>query len=727
MATLILTAVGSMFGPIGGALGALVGRQLDGRIFGGGSQKGPRLKELSVTTSSYGTPMARHFGRMRVAGSIIWATDLVEHKEKSGGGKGSPKVTTYSYSASFAVALSSRRINDVGRIWADGNLLRGSAGDLKASGEFRLYTGEHDQQPDPLIAAKEGEERCPAFRGIAYAVFEDLDLSDFGNRIPALTFEVIADDGAISLARMTDGVIPDCEANLPLPGLAGFSCEGALIEDLSALDPIFPMDCDACGDRLTLAPERLQGAPILLTEASVSVADDEFGGREGRVRRRKSEVTDPTRIIRYYDIDRDYQPGLQRAAGQPGPGQPKTVDLPAAMTAGDARQLAEKVARRTRSARETMSWRTSELNPAVAPGVVVVLPGEPGRWRVDEWEWRASGVELTLVRIPPGDMATSLASDPGRSNPPIDLATTPSQIAAFEIPWDGIGTGDSAAIFAAVSSASAGWSGAALFVDHGDGQLVSLGTSGRGRSIIGTCEAALPNASPHVQDRMSAIVVQLVDPDMILTNATLRQLAQGANRALVGSEIVQFARATPLGSGRWQLDTFLRGRGGTEGAIGAHGASERFVLLDSTPVLLDPAIVGTIPGTEIVALGRGDSVAVSSAIACQGIGLRPLAPVHPAALLLPDGTLELRWTRRARGAWTWNDGVDVPLHEQSEAYRVTYGPIEAPIATWDVTAPALTLAPSTIADLHASLAAGPIQVRQLGSYALSPPLHLIDI
>ena len=48
----------------------------------------PTRKELAVTTSSYGTPLARHYGTMRAAGSIIWSTDLIESSEKSGGGKG---------------------------------------------------------------------------------------------------------------------------------------------------------------------------------------------------------------------------------------------------------------------------------------------------------------------------------------------------------------------------------------------------------------------------------------------------------------------------------------------------------------------------------------------------------------------------------------------------------------------------------------------------------------
>ena len=78
MATIVLTALGTAVGgPIGGALGALVGQQADQAIFGVNSREGPRIKELSVTTSSYGQPMPRYFGRMRAGGSVIWATDLV--------------------------------------------------------------------------------------------------------------------------------------------------------------------------------------------------------------------------------------------------------------------------------------------------------------------------------------------------------------------------------------------------------------------------------------------------------------------------------------------------------------------------------------------------------------------------------------------------------------------------------------------------------------------------
>lgn len=730
MATLVLSAVGTLIGgPIGGAVGALIGSQIDAALIGGGgSREGARLKDLASTTSTYGAILPRHYGRMRVPGTIIWATDLVEHSETSGGGKSSPKVTTYSYTVSFAVALASRPIRSIGRIWADGNLLRGAAGDLKSAGRMRVYTGEHDQKADPLIVGVEGASRCPAYRGLAYVVFENLDLSDFYNRLPALTFEVIADD-AFTLQDIVGDTIEDVDADLPLDGIAGFSCEGPLADTLRLLDPVFPMDADAGDERLTIGRERLQAAPLLLPEPALSVEEGDFGGAAGYARRRASAPSAPPEILRYYDIGRDYLPGLQRAAGRAGPGEPQTVELPAAMAATDARALAEASARRALWARETLSWRISELDPRVAPGAIVELPGHAGRWRVEAWEWRQSGVELFLSRIVPtgADARPSAGVDPGRANAPADLEPALTELAAFELPWDGTGAGDRAVPFAAVSSAGSNWSGAALFVDQGDGALQSLGGSGRVRSIMGLAEDALPPANPLLFDRSSRVVVTLIDPAMQLSDATGRQLAQGANRALLGEEIVQFAKAVPLGGGRWRLEQLLRGRGGTENATVGHMAGERFVFLDARPVALDPALVGSAQGTLIVAAGRSDDEPLASAIALQGIALRPLSPVHPRIAQTPDGALDMAWTRRARGAWLWADGVDVPLHEEAELYQVTFGPVSAPVALWTIAEPQLSLSSATLAGLAAALPGGALHVRQQGSYALSKPLHLFTL
>lgn len=619
------------------------------------------------------------------------------------------------------------RLTGIGRVWADGKLLRGEAGDLKVAGSLRIYGGRSDQPADPLIAAIEGADRCPAHRGLAYVVFEDLDLSEFYNRLPALTFEVIADDG-FGLDDIVGEVVDDVDGVLRLDALSGFTCEGSLVGALRQLETVFPIDADANGPRMTLARDAI-GTPIVLSEAATAVDDGDFGGAAGFARQRSPLRESPPEVLRYYDVDRDYQPGLQRSPGRPGPGQPVTIEIPASMTATNARILVEGAKQKAAWSRDRLSWRTSELHPAIAPGSTVAVPGQSGLWRVVSWEWRASGVELALERAVPNGASQppALPVDSGRINPVLDLPAPATDLLAFELPWDGSGSADTPRIHVAVSSSGTNWSGAALFVDHGAGDLQSLGPSGRGRSIAGTVQVPPAAINPLLADRRSAVTIELLAQDMVLANATPAQLASGANRALLGEEIVQFTRAEFLGDRIWRISGLLRGRGGTEHAVGAHLPGERFVLLDTRVRLLDATLVGTVPGTEIVAAGRGDDDPVRSAIGLRGMTLRPLSPVHPRSNEQPGGSLHLTWTRRSRGGWQWLDGVDAPLREEFERYLVTYGPLDAPVSAWTVTTPEIDLDAAAVAQLRTALPGGAFHVRQQGSFALSTTLLIATL
>ncbi|MEM0907099.1 MAG: glycoside hydrolase/phage tail family protein [Pseudomonadota bacterium] len=192
MATLVLQAAGhaagSLLGPVGAmagrAAGALAGHVVDQRLLNDDpDQSVGRIDDLTVQTSSEGNSIPKVYGRMRLAGTVIWSTDFVEQSKTSSGGKGGPKVTEYSYTVSFAVALCEGPIARIGRVWADGDPL-----DLTKI-TMRVYEGRGDQEADPLIEGIEGV--APAYRGLAYVVFEHLPIGAFGNRLPQLTFEVI--------------------------------------------------------------------------------------------------------------------------------------------------------------------------------------------------------------------------------------------------------------------------------------------------------------------------------------------------------------------------------------------------------------------------------------------------------------------------------------------------------------------------------------------------------
>ncbi|MGR3314005.1 baseplate multidomain protein megatron [Roseovarius indicus] len=204
MATILLSAAGAAIGgSIGGTVlglsmaavgrfaGAMIGRSIDQRVLGQGSDvvETGRVSRLRLTGTGEGDAIARVHGRMRVAGNVIWATEFRETKAVSGGsGKGGPPTPTrvsYSYSVSLAIVLCEGEIGSVGRVWADGVELARDALTM------RVYPGSRDQLPDPKIEAVEGAGTVPAYRGTAYVVIEDLDLTEYGNRVPQFTFEVL--------------------------------------------------------------------------------------------------------------------------------------------------------------------------------------------------------------------------------------------------------------------------------------------------------------------------------------------------------------------------------------------------------------------------------------------------------------------------------------------------------------------------------------------------------
>jgi hypothetical protein len=225
MATLVLGAAATAFSGAIGA-GALTSALISGAATVAGayadnllisaltparntSVNGPRIGDLRLQTSTEGAPIPDAFGRLRLAGQVIWSTRLrmeVSTSTQKAGGKGvggGQKVTTtsYLYYGNFAIAICEGPIIGIGRVWADGKLLD------RSTLPHRVYRGTGDQQPDPLIETKEGA--APAYRGTAYIVFEALPLEDFGNRIPQFEFEVF---------RRLGGVEEDVQGMVVFPG-----------------------------------------------------------------------------------------------------------------------------------------------------------------------------------------------------------------------------------------------------------------------------------------------------------------------------------------------------------------------------------------------------------------------------------------------------------------------------------------------------------------------------
>jgi hypothetical protein len=156
--------------------------------------QGPRLKDLTVSASTYGAAIPQIFGTARSAGNLIWADKIKEHKKKKHAGKGGGSYIDYSYTCTFAFGFCKGPVTSVTKLWADGKVLRdlsgGSSTVTSSRVNMRVYLGDESQLPDADIETIDGVGNVPAYRGLCYIVFKDFQLRDYANRIPQMAAQV---------------------------------------------------------------------------------------------------------------------------------------------------------------------------------------------------------------------------------------------------------------------------------------------------------------------------------------------------------------------------------------------------------------------------------------------------------------------------------------------------------------------------------------------------------
>ena len=112
-------------------------------------------------------------------------------------------------------------ISSVRRIWLNGDL----AYDVRTNRDkpigaklpIELFLGGDSQTPPEIMEAEEGVDAVPGYRGLAYLLFEALDLTSYGNHLPNVSAEVIAsldrivaEEGVEGLAQGLDGDLWIC-------------------------------------------------------------------------------------------------------------------------------------------------------------------------------------------------------------------------------------------------------------------------------------------------------------------------------------------------------------------------------------------------------------------------------------------------------------------------------------------------------------------------------------
>ena len=526
-----------------------------------------------------------------------------------------------------------------------------------------------------------------------------------------MTFEVIADPSAPSvssiLADASAGIIA-ADASQTVIGYAAYGKSvGAAAQplvdcfDVSLFDDGSELRPPADLDPVVIAPDEL--------------GNSGSGDKEPKLQREQLPVRALPSTLRltYYDPGRDYQTGEARAsAGENGTNEVQQ-DLPAVLSADDAKTVAQQVIARAWAGRDKLTLRLPPTRIAIEPGTIIEPGLAPGSWVAEKCT--IDGFVVVAELRPSWQPTASVLGEAGRIIGNADVVEAPTTIALIDAPNALQPANGEPTILIAASSPNPSWTAQPLTINS-SGQSFTVQAPVR-RSVLGTTLTVLGNSEPFLIDEVNSVDVELIDAEQWIISCDDDGLADGLNLAVLGSELVQFGDVTPLGQGKFRLSHLLRGCGGTEWATAGHAAGEVFCLLDRSSVR-ELALPVWMRGSTITASNRAGS---TSSLTFGAESVRPLAPTNLSAVLTAGGDLSVTWMRRSRGGFAWLDEVDAPVGESQEQYRVAIvgAAAELDLATVE---PSVTVAASDLASLGSGAAT--VEVRQIGDWAASRPVQV---
>lgn len=201
---------------------------------------------VSFTRSNYGEFIPIVFGSDKLDGNVFWYSGFEDHIIISG------EEQVLYRTVSFALGICEGEIDAVLRMWVGDQLILDNSGNVDENGVMQpnsdgfifgatvdmispdsplailpiadrrtrisVFTGSETQLPEAVIAAKEGFDGTPAYRGLAYVLFENFICEE--NTVPSLFVEVMAN---------TSGLFPRLYYDLPSPQEKFDELQGLLV------------------------------------------------------------------------------------------------------------------------------------------------------------------------------------------------------------------------------------------------------------------------------------------------------------------------------------------------------------------------------------------------------------------------------------------------------------------------------------------------------------------
>ena len=395
---------------------------------------------------------------------------------------------------------------------------------------------------------------------------------------------------------------------------------------------------------------------------------------------RANDIEIPARFaLQFINEQDDYQAGTvysDRIVSQSE--ETRTTTVPVTMAPEQAQGIVDTLALDTRIAATSLRPAIDTTRPELEPTdviEVVDVDGSTYRARIVRENY-AGGVRTLECVLDDASVLTAVGITDSTATPNISVASySLSDLLLLDIPIlrD---ADDAPGLYGLMRPRyTTGWAGAVLFISS-DGTTYTSGDKVTLAAVFGTATTTLGTwTGPAVFDERNTVTVNV--GSATLASATRDAMLDDAsvNAAVVGNELIQYRTATLVTTGVYTLSGLLRGRRGTEWAMGLHVAGERFGLLQTggtARVVQVAADIGQTRYFRPVSVGRVLASAETTTLAPTSVGLKPFAPVDLRASRDTTGGLVLNWKRRTRLAtqFTGTLGIITPLGEAAEAYEI---------------------------------------------------------
>jgi hypothetical protein len=569
-----------------------------------------------------------------------------------------------------------------------------------------IYPGTDTQNPDPTILASNGDtladnSNTPAFRGLVYAVWNQLNLRDFGNRLPNVV-GLVKSRNASSLDSVAANILARCNVDsseMDLSGLSTVNVRGYTITRATDgrtaiaqlaqgyLFDVFESDFQLkgklrsdTGDPVMTIPESDLG--LMKDNAKLTEVIQQFQDLPIEV---EIQYSDPAQVWQNNKQQRRRHPMAVRTRNK------AVIELPLVLSQTEAIQLAERYLYLSWLERKPWSFSLWKAKYAVLDPTDIIAFTYGGNTYHTRLMSNSIGQNYsTEIQAVSHDSAAyeSITAGGGSDGTfiPITPVTATTLLWQFDLPYlqDGDAQDSLDGFYWAVGSTTAGYPGAAFYSSLDDVNFTSLGGSAVGVTF-GTTIGALGDPGPDALwswDDDNTLTVQVKAGTISSTSEAM--VFDGVNSALLqhadgSAELIQFANADldglatdGSGDSLYVLSHLLRGRRNTEYAAYGHADGETIVFLPnglqrtaSQPL----TFVGAARYYKAATFGTDPSVIAGVSFTSQGNDLKPASPVHLTGARDMSNNLTIGWTRRTRFGGRGLVGP-TPLHESVEAHEI---------------------------------------------------------